>query len=144
VRKKVRTEATNKDPDLVINEVMLEHLDVTMGGDDVRNSTYITGLEPNDIEIGRIEPPNLGGPTPPNREKMAQKAERSREGQKRAVRTYKRNKDRGRSPSPQRLLPEVEPMPRFDQGLEEWEKYANVASWLTRSGRVEGSDEEWE
>jgi hypothetical protein len=141
VRKKVRTVAPNADPYVAINEVMLEHLNVTMGGDDLLTSNYITGLEPNDIRIGRIEP--LGGPTP-NRKTMAQMAEEQREGQKRRVRTLKRHKNRGRSPSPQRILPEVEPLPLFKKGTEEWEAYANEAAWLTVPGRVEGSDDEWE
>lgn len=136
-----------KDPDKATNALMLKHLEVTPTGQDIMNSPYIEGMQPNLFSIGTVGPV---GKKDPARIRLAQKMHREREVVKRRALAHKRSSKRGRSPSPERTpiddqggggdylygppLPPP-PIPTFEGTPGSWQHVSNTASWLTAPQR---------
>ncbi len=148
MRKRARTSVFKEtEPDTAINELMREHLDVTPTGQDILNSSYLEGMQPNVSSIGTI---GKVGQKDPARIRLAQFGHSEREQVKKRTLSHKRKRGYGRSPSPDRTpidddgnggdylvgppLPPP-PIPTFEGTPGSWQHVANTASWLTAPQR---------
>lgn len=156
LRRPARLVKKTDHADDVINTVMLKHLDTTPTGQEIMQSPYLQGMQPNLASIGTIgpasaAPPNAATPDPA-RLMLSQELHRGRERVKRRVRAHKRSSGRGASPSPPRaeidsqggggdhlanpkIEDEVDVTPNI-VGATEDEYAANYTAWLTQAMRL--------
>ncbi len=140
-----KTLLSETDPVLAANAMMLTHLETTPTGTDIVGSEYIEDMVTNsndfmDTDTGKV-----------NKIKLAQDYQERREEGKRRTRALKRDKKRGRSPSPPRAPIDdkggggeylqnpteqhlVVPLPNFG-GANPFEKAANIGAYLTQPQR---------
>jgi hypothetical protein len=140
------------DPDVVVNKLTLAHLASVPTGQEVLQSDYITGAQPNLSAFGQVGP--VSDPPDPERLKLAQDVHARREVVKARERGRARERDPGRtrlpSPSPERTPIDASgkggehvkgdrttwataPVPRFKK--KGWKKVANETAWLTQPQR---------
>jgi hypothetical protein len=152
LRKKIDELIANKvtDSDEAANEMMLAQIGVQPTGRHVLESSYITGAHSGYGVLGPALTPNA---TPdPVRLRIAQESQDRREVMKERTRSLKRERNRGRSPSPPRTridssgkggepvtvpsssYPTV-PIPSFFGSRSSHEYAANVGGWLTQPMR---------
>ncbi|MEM9023524.1 MAG: DUF4157 domain-containing protein [Bacteroidota bacterium] len=156
LRKTARKLKTETDPEVAVNEMLLTHLEGDPLATDIMASPYITGMQPNVNSFGVIGPPVKTGTPDSGRLKMAQQYQLRREAVKDRMRSVKRHKKRGRSPSPPRVLLDdkgigggyvsgpkssypVMPVPSFGNASNKFAYTANMAGWMTQPQR-EGYD----
>lgn len=158
LRKTARKSKSESDDFIVVNEMLNSHLDTQPTGPEIMESEYIEGMIPNISDIGKIGPVS-DDPTQKDKEriKLAKEIHDRREKLKRRSRSLKREKKRGRSPSPPRepiddsgsggdyikspsISDEVEPIPTFKGKDGSFEFIANMSAWATQPQRYAPSD----
>jgi hypothetical protein len=134
-----------RDPATAVNTLALAHFAVTPHGQDVLESNYVTGMDPNLSAIGRI---GVAGDA--SHIALAAHVHEHREHVKRRARGLKRRTGRGRSPSPTRTpidahgrgggygphpAGDVEAVPAF-AGADDFETTADMAAWVSQPQRL--------